>query len=317
MPRTTPMTAMLLVVAGLAVVSCAGTPSRDIAARIRYPAGAFAELPLHLLRGGLPAVDVRAGDRTLRLVIDTGSTHALLALRPDVLADLGIEPGKSAGWTMDSQGRRIAERCFTMPRLAVGDSVVTNLPGVTESSPALAAIPADGMLTLPFLRHFLVLLDYRAGFLRLYRPDAVPAELAGDGWKTVAFRLHSRVGMLVEGRLGSDGDTLALILDTGKAATHGGVPHSMLFGNSDRVRRLVARLGDRVAPSKHHPRYRVFEAETFLLGGQANGAHHFEIGDRSLATWADGILGSAFFLRHRVFIDFARGELRFHTADRR
>jgi predicted aspartyl protease len=180
------------------------------------PLTAAPSVPLRPLGGGLwtVAVDGRtdAADDSTRwhFLVDTGSTHTVLAEAAARRAGLLVTPGRllltPAGLIEVGETR--------LPALAVGDRVRRDVLVLVADLTALGRDPRiDGILGMDVLDADRIVLDLVVGSLSLV--DGAAARRPGGGIALPAREVGGR--LVVEARV--DGRLRSLVLDTGAAVT--------------------------------------------------------------------------------------------------
>ncbi len=162
-------------------------------------------LPLQV-EGGLPLVDARIDGRAARLLLDTGGAAAL-ALR----VDWGPAGAASAAVTQDAQGQQRINAALPVGEVVLAGQSLVPVPAAQTWAKARRPAGVDGYLGWGWLRERRWMLDYAAGRLQLFDPQA--ALPAACGTAPQPFRL---LGSLPVVQLrAADGQVLTLGLDTG------------------------------------------------------------------------------------------------------
>ena len=179
------------------------------------------------LSSGLPIINAKVGDHTLRLTVDTGASWSLL--RPEAAKRLGLILHESAELKLrDAAGEvrgvdaahfekllleTIAEDGQPLTPIELGDFDL-----IVLESPVVARVEADGILGLPIFRRLVARFDFENGTLELGE-EALPAS---DDGRTLPVRASAGGLMTIEGRFvrpeseaEEGGETLNLVLDTG------------------------------------------------------------------------------------------------------
>jgi len=179
-------------------------------------AAARAALPLEPLSAGLWTVTVDATPvvpgitARWRFLVDTGSTHTVIAEAAAARAGLTVAPGR---WLLTPAGRiEVGEA--RLPELRLGDRVRAGLPVLVTDLAALGRDPRiDGILGMDVLDADRLVLDLVAGTLLL--TDADDTRVARRGSRLPARTVNGR--LVVDARV--DGRVRALVLDSGAAIT--------------------------------------------------------------------------------------------------
>jgi predicted aspartyl protease len=243
------------------------------------------------------------------LLLDTGST--LTMLTPETARRLRIQPPADAPkqTAMVTGGQTMEFVVARLPAIAVGDSVVENVPvGIALLLPESPLV--DGVLGGDILQHFSVGLDYAASRLRLVPRPGMPApqspgSAGGTGRSAVPLQIvHHRV--LVSARLNHT-EQVTLLLDTGAT-------HTLLHPD------IAARLGLRPAPDAPRNTTTVFGGRHIAFPLVQLAA--IAVGDALVeglqvgvflalpgATSVHGILGGDFLQHFVMTLDYATNQL--------
>jgi hypothetical protein len=179
---------------------------RDASLTLDYPRGEVRVSPAQLavsnprqmsdlrIRGSdVPQIDMRIGDRDLRVIIDSGSGGEL-ALSPGS-ADLVYETKPvPAGSTLALGGRQV--------RLLGRAGVDAEVAGVTLQRPLIETDAAMNLLGVEVLKHFTLTIDSRSGVARFEAAEAGPIQfkpLVGVGMGTAPIDGVLRVVEVFEG----------------------------------------------------------------------------------------------------------------------
>ncbi|HKS15993.1 MAG TPA: hypothetical protein VJU16_01705 [Planctomycetota bacterium] len=242
-------------------------------------------IPL-ILERGLPWVDVRIGERTLRLLVDLGGFDTV-ALSPASLEGMHVTWTGRTRTTYSAMGRMASAREYELPSMVLG-GVVFNAVRGTEDVLQGEERPANraGYIGLGLLQRFNLVIDYPERELVLLWPDvAPPPDYDVPSWPSTEF------GAGVNGVISTvvvDGSPRRLVWDTG--ASH-----------------CVLKSGLQGAAPKEgkHP---VFTAKRFEVGGRDLGPVELVLLDFKQPP-ADGFIGYSFFAKHAVHVDFRKRRL--------
>ena len=244
------------------------------------------QVPIEL-RSGMPTATVSIAGEPLRLFVDLAGYNAV-ALTEAELQRVPVrflaEPIRST----NAAGEIYESRRFVAPDVWLGGVALGDLEGSEFIFPPTAAPPdRNGYIGFGLLSRFLIVLDYRSGFLRLYPTGSADALLRECGPKTFAIDI-------VDGVPQSIAET-----------DHGRVVFSWDTGSRRSVIRpsIVGTVLQRGSDRDGAPSHRI---EKFVLGGRELGPQTFLLIDYRGIT-VDGVLGTDFFASRVVCLDAARG----------
>ena len=181
------------------------------------------------LSSGLPVINARIGQETLRLTVDTGATWSLL--RPDAAKRLGLPLRESAELkARDAAGEVRAVEAAHVDTLVLETIGEDGEPGapielgdfdlVVLESPVVAGVGADGILGLPLFRRMVARFDFENETLELGGDSLADA----DDARTLPVRASAGGLMTIEGRFerpegeaeaAAEKEVRNLVLDTG------------------------------------------------------------------------------------------------------
>lgn len=107
-------------------------------------------------------------------LVDTGAATSVV--HAEVAERLGLAPAVDAGW-LQGLGGRVPWQHTRVPRMRLGEFELTEVDvavGVQGVPERLGALPVAGILGNNVWANFVMVLDYPADRLELYRPDAAP-----------------------------------------------------------------------------------------------------------------------------------------------
>jgi predicted aspartyl protease len=181
------------------------------------------------LSSGLPIINARVGDQTLRLTVDTGASWSLL--RPEAAKRLGLPLRESAELkARDAAGEVRGVEAAHVEKLVLETIVEGAGPGtpielgdfdlIVLESPVVAGVEADGILGLPVLRRMVARFDFNGETLELGGDSLVDSD---DG-RTLPIRASTGGLATIEGRFvapeaeaqtDDEAEVRNLLLDTG------------------------------------------------------------------------------------------------------
>jgi hypothetical protein len=233
----------------------------------------------------LPFIDVVINGHRVPVVFDLGS-NGTLWLSPEAAEACGARFTGGTSRSSDAYGNVFVARDFVLDEVMLGEYRLTGVGG-REFHGAQDGFEVQGILGLGALEHFHIVLDWPANQL-LLATGRPPATFATVGWTTLPFDWTSygiRAPVEVNGR------RLSMIWDSGASVSN------LKPGRTDAP---LQRRGDRD----------FLMASDVRIGGTEVGPLAFAVMDLKDPP-GDGILGSNFFLKHRVMIDLKAETLAF------
>jgi hypothetical protein len=246
------------------------------------------DIPIEL-RQRLPNVDVLISGQRFKLFLDLGGFHAI-SLTTAELGRVEVRFLDSPHEFMNSAGRMFESRRFTAASVAIGGLSFGELEGGEfVFDDALAPPDRNGYIGMGLLGQFLVVLDYPARHVRLYRSGDDRAIEAECGRNTFEVSLVDTVAQSV---VRTEYGDLRVEWDTG--ATH------------NFIRPAAIRRG-RDADGRTEPAQPTVTIASARLAGQEVGPLEFRVAQFH-APALDAILGTSFFLSRKVCLDLPQGK---------
>jgi len=280
----------LIVAASAATGTTPAVPSSPVVAASHHV------LPLRPLGSGLWTAEMAVGPGApWRVLVDTGSTHTVIAATAAARAGLTVTPGRlllTPAGLVDVGSTRL-------PRLALGDHVRHDVPVLVADLSALGRDPRiDGILGMDVLDADTIVLDLVAGRLILGAPGVARRR---EGTALSADGVDGR--LVVEASV--DGRPRRLVLDSGAATT-------LLYDDGTRGARGAA--GDvGVATAGGTRRGRATRAEVSVGPVRLGPVPAIRVAAPAAVMPAEGVLAASVF--SRIEIDRAGG--RVHVVPRR
>jgi clan AA aspartic protease (TIGR02281 family) len=231
-------------VAAAASLLVAWSPPRTAAAQAAAPPPAHAASETQAERDGLSVpitvddrhiyVDVMVNGQPARFVLDTGAGGNVIT--PEAARKFGLSSTQKASAVGTAD--RVDAGVVTLKRLAVGTAVLEDEPIFIIPLPE--ALQADGLIGYPFLRRFVVTLDWPNSRLLLTMPGRFKAP---DGAAALPIRLKENIPT-VEGEV--DGNRGWFEVDTGANSAMTLYPrfieqHGLRDRYSPRIRTITGR----------------------------------------------------------------------------
>ena len=253
------------------------------------PAGApepVAEIPIEI-RYGLPTVDVYIAGERFALFLDLGG-HRALALTPEELSRARVRFVGAASQYRNSFGEILHSRQFVADNVMLGDFPLGTVDGGESIFGSAAPPDRNGYIGMPILGRYLLVTDYPAKRVRLYKSGDRAALERECGTRTFSVAL-------VNGIAQSTGSTefgeRLFLWDTG--ATNNTIRPSALPVDKRTGRRI-----DDGPP--------VVSINTLRLGEYDIGPQLFRVTPFA-APAVDAYLGADLFASRKVCLDIPRG----------
>jgi hypothetical protein len=157
-------------------------------------------------------IDVYVNAVRLRLPIDTGHGLGGVLLSPSVLSGLDVQYTGRTQENYDAFGKRYDSREYLLSDVTIGDLRLEQVTGFE----LFTRWETPGLIGLPFLRQFNVLIDYPNQRFGLYRKDTRPGYLGSRAWTRVQL-VSPSTRLVLPARLEGCDETFRFLLDTGAA----------------------------------------------------------------------------------------------------
>ena len=247
----------------------------------------LAEIPIEI-RHRLPTVDVRVSGELLKLFLDLGG-HQAIALTPSELSRTNVRFRARSSQFRNSRGQVLESRQFVAENVVLGSFPLGDLEG--GESIFGDSVPPDrnGYIGMPVLGRYLLVVDYPAKRIRLYK--------SGD-----ASALRSECGE----------NTFPVALVNGIAVTAGSTEngnHLFLWdtGSTDNVFRPSALPSDTAVGRRIDDGPPVVNIHGLKLGGYDVGSQEFRLVQFG-APAVDAVFGEGLFAKRRVCLDIPQGK---------
>lgn len=286
--KVPPVLAARLLALGLCtIVTAASASGPNDAPASASPSEVPLSIPIHI-RNHLPTTIVVVNGRRHSLFLDLAGAAAL-ALTPDELSVTSVQDGPGRKVVQNAIGETTEGRRFTAKSVRVGGIELGPLVGDEWNIGAYGPPDRNGYLGMGFFTGRLVVMDYRAGRVRVF-PGRDPARMLRECGKQIGFGVEVENGIavsIVETELG----LLRVLWDT---------------GSTDNVIRssLLAERGLTANPSEDGPP--IFSFQRFA--GLSRSLHPPKF--RAVpfrAPAVDVVLGTPYFTENKVCLDLAAG----------
>lgn len=237
-----------------------------------------------VLEDGLPWVRASIQGQPVQLLLDLGGFDAV-ALTSESLSELEVNWTGRSKFTFSAMGESARAKEYVVRDFVLAGIRFPEVRGYEDLLHGKhRSQPRSGYLGLGVLRRFRIIIDYEAGRLVLIWPDApMPAGYDVENWATLEFK-DNPDGVMARVKL--DGKERILVWDTGAS-------HCVLKKGLEGAAPVSVKNG--------HPFARM---ESFEVAGREAGPMDFALLAFSEPK-ADGFVGTPFFARHAVYIDFA------------
>ena len=160
---------------------------------------------------GEPVVNVTIKNRKLKLYIDTGANLVQIALKPEVIKDLGLTELIEESKSMDIEGHVYNEKTYTVSEMDFHTYKFTNVIVKEEKRDFFEY---DGIIGNQLLNKYVLYLDYKEKKIGLFNQEEKQKLIGMNEWKKINY-LNSKAGILLPVKI--NGKLLNLIFDTGAA----------------------------------------------------------------------------------------------------
>lgn len=237
----------------------------------------------------IPIVEVKIGDETLRLALDTGADQVTLAIEPDSVKRLTVNFLENREHSMDVYGEKYEARSFIIPSVRIGDLQFTKMKANEELR--VCAVNDDGIIGNQVLANFHVYLDYQDSEMILYPNTTTPDCLNSGDWIKIPF-VREKIGIIILGNLPGISKTMRFCLDTGAFCDINGKSMGMIRSQSVKGIEL-----------KEAEQYQYFTTDGFKVGNVNLGSMDF-LAYPFEQPEVDGFLGHNLLKDYKVIIDF-------------
>ncbi len=282
-------------------IGCSGTP-KVLYETMQPIQEAFTstEIPLRFERG-MPCVTVEVDSQAIELGLDTGANHVTLGFKPEIINRLTVRHVGGLHGLMSNYGISLYRK-FIVPEVKIADLTYSELlcdkDAIRDGSPA-----PNGLMGLELLKEFNVLIDYQGAAMVLYRGDLLPEDEDLNDWQKISFMLDD-TGILLSGTFEGSDRELTFLVDTGSV---GRGEHGETFNAMKGTMR--AKL-DQI-PIEEMSGYGVAWDQRLMFGEEKLSGLNFIFVESFTkpASLNGGTLGNDFFLKYKVFFDFANHQM--------
>lgn len=266
----------------------------------------FTEVPIHFSpeKEQFPAacVDVQLGAEKLSLPLDTGHGLGSILLSPAVLDKLDIEYTGRTHENYDAFGQRYDSREYLLPDIHIGDLTFANVSGFE----LFTRWDTPGVVGLPFLRHFNVLIDYPGRRFGLYPRHMHPEYLDSPGWARLKLD-PERAGLVLPVTFKDYDETFHFCLDTGATSIEQG-KHYNLINSKSPLGKLLQQEEVLEPSTEIEVLGKLSTSQFWTASGNTLIRMDFALVDMEVLK-IDGLLGHNFFLNYAVFYDSGAQEV--------
>ena len=268
----------------------------------------FTEVPIHFSQeiAHFPRayIDVYVNAVRLRLAIDTGHGLGSFLLSPSILSGLDVQYTGRTQENYDAFGKRYDSREYLLSDVTIGDLHLEQVTGYE----LFTRWGTPGLIGLPFLRQFNVLIDYPNLRFGLYRKHTHPGYLVSQAWTKVQL-VSPSTRLVLPVRLGGCDETFRFLLDTGAAYVDEGQRfYDLVCSQSKLGEWLRQRKAIKPCPAEPEILGKFGTDQLRTLCGYGLTQTDFVIVDQEYLKM-DGLLGHRFFAEYSAFIDFTTSEI--------
>jgi hypothetical protein len=160
---------------------------------------------------GEPVVTVKINNKKLKLYIDTGANLVQIALKPNVIKDLGLTESIEESKSMDIEGHVYNEKKYIVSEMNFHIHKFTNIIVKEEKRDFFAY---DGIIGNELLSKYVLFLDYKEKKIGLLNQDEKQKIIGMNEWMVIKYT-NSKAGLLLPIKI--NGKLLNFIFDTGAA----------------------------------------------------------------------------------------------------
>jgi predicted aspartyl protease len=231
---------------------------------------------------GLPYVTIKTAAGRSDLLFDTGAKNTTIDLTPELIEKLNVRHVGGPNLTISNYGFSIY-RHFVLPEVNIGKLSYKNLLCGKEK------LYFHGVMGLALFKEFNLLINYKEEKILLYRNNKYPNDIAD--WQKIPFFATKHYGTIVKGRFQGSDRELTFLVDTGACG----------IGNNGEVCNFIKGSAfDKLAGNPGEE----IRSHNLILGQKVIQSLNFMSSDWRFTPSIDGVLGSDFFLKHTVFLDF-------------
>lgn len=250
-------------------------------------------LPVRLIQSS-PVATITVGDRPVQAIVDTGGGQLMLS-RAVIDAAGGVKLADTQV-SYDASGNEYVHARFRIPLVNIAGRVLRDTI-VIEAPPTRAGEgpPVPNIIGRRFLSEYLVVVNYADEAITLWPPDAGSADRAKCGDTRIPMeRTEDEEPNLAVSVFETPAGRLRLAWDTG--ATFSILPVTM----AEKLRPATISRGD----TEFYP------SKMLAAAGQDFGPVEFVLQPMQPPKDFQGVLGTNFFAKHVVCLDYRRREIR-------
>ncbi|MCK4870010.1 MAG: retroviral-like aspartic protease family protein [Gammaproteobacteria bacterium] len=258
----------------------------------------FTTLPLTFSQE-LPSMPITIQGHTFNLLFDTGASSTTIALSPRILKKIRVHYLNSKKCFRDVVGAKHCHQRFVIPSLRLGHFTLHNVIGTRM--PKLwggfskgfipSAATKNGVIGLGLLKHFGLIIDYAHKRVVLSRKHTLPNNYYNYTWtRHIVFNMTYGINTTAY----IDKAKLTLIWDTGAQ------PSSIKYSAKIKSKK-------RVCKSTYEKKCRYIKTNDFIINKQKLPNTWFHLTNYKIPF--DGLIGSSFFKKNIIFIDFKNHEI--------
>ena len=246
------------------------------------------------------AFNVQIQGKTIPVILDTGDATDSITLSPEALKGIKVVFTGKQVCTGSSSGQDCMQS-FIIPQIKIGSFVLQNvqgqlMPHIWGNAQGMIMTQAwkDGVVGLPLLKNFGVLIDYPNSRLVFTKNYQSPSGINLANWTKIPFVFDTNIATTAE----INGTPVKLIWDTGT------IPSCIKA--SIPIKADISECPDRY--NIVIPQCKRIRSASFVVDNQKLENTWFIVRDMPEIPF-DGFVGSNFFDNNLVFIDFKNNNL--------
>lgn len=261
------------------------------------------EIPLQF-DGGFPFVVLHAGADSVELFLDTGAGDIGIGLMPETIRTLQLKETDRRR-TLKTNYGKIRYKRVVLPEAHLGGIVFRDLVCDRVAEKVNPHFAKRGILGLALFRSFNVLIDYQGYRLVLFKPGNYPADFDSTLWDRIPSP-DDPDGIMIRGTLEGLSKDLTWCLDTGAIARD---PDQTRYYNIIKKKHVKGMVSLKEKDGMAFSEDISFRSGSAILDSLNFLAHDFEEPEG-----IDGFLGTDFFMKHLVLVDFKSQAVRTRSA---
>ncbi len=253
-------------------------------------------LPLQFSTQGFPIASIQIQGHTIPLIFDTGASRTSLSLSKNIVKKLNLKitPTNKKACFHDDTGKKTCLKIYNIPKIKIGQSTMLNVPcqlmdklwgGHYDEGFKWFEAARNGVIGRDLLQKFNVLIDYKQSKVIFTKLGQYPTGYSVKKWMSVPF---TKKTFVINAKI--NGSNVNLILDTGA--------NSSIMKSTAKIS-----VEKKSCASKNNLTCQYFKTKSFQIGGHQILTTKFVL-QKDNFPFFDGLLGTNFFKKNLVFLDF-------------